>query len=57
MPDETEVVSLDAVRAAREAKSKTRPMGNCCRGVKEICGLKNPEECLVHAPYLKPDAS
>jgi hypothetical protein len=25
------------------------PIGNCGRGLDEECGLKNPEECQVHA--------
>ena len=53
------VVSLDQARAAREAEKirKEQPKGTCARGMKEECGMKDPSECSVHAPYLPPDAS
>jgi hypothetical protein len=32
-------------------------IGNCARGIKEECGMKNPEECAMHGPLVRPDAS
>jgi len=55
-----DIVPLDQVRAAREADcaKKARQSGNCARGVREECGMKDPAECVVHGPYMKPpDAS
>jgi hypothetical protein len=55
-----EVISLDQQRAAREARNVRRlrrMIGNCQRGIKEECGLTNPEECAVHGPLVRPDAS
>jgi hypothetical protein len=52
------IVSLEAARAARaqqKANQASRVLGNCARGAREECGLKDPAECSVHAPYLKPD--
>jgi len=59
MPDETKIVSIEAARAARkvEKEKKARQSGNCARGVREECGMKDPAECVVHGPYLPPDAS
>jgi hypothetical protein len=51
-----EVVSIDRLRAAREAEKAHKVLGNCARGTRESCGMKNPAECSTHAPYLKTDA-
>ena len=53
-----EIVSLDQQRAERDAakSSKTRP-GNCCRGVREECGMRDPHECRTHGPYLPDDVA
>ena len=58
------VTSLAAFRAYRDALKARREkiIGNCNRPADSECGMKNPEECAIHAVYLPlpplpPDAS
>jgi hypothetical protein len=49
-----EVVSLADVRAKRERRKRYR-VGYCGKGLKEECAMRDPFECRLHAPLLRPD--
>jgi hypothetical protein len=51
-----EVVSIDQLRASRQREKATRVLGNCARGVREPCGMKDPRACVVHGPYVNDEA-